>query len=114
MLAARFGFAASHWLFYGKAGGAWVGNSASITNVNTGFTVGTSNTNSGWVLGAGVEYAFTPNWTARLEYDYIGLKNWTSAGVLPGDTLTLSRNVQMLTLGFNYKFGWGAPVVANY
>ena len=37
-IAARFGWAADHWLFYGKAGGGWVGNNSgfTVTNVTTG------------------------------------------------------------------------------
>jgi outer membrane immunogenic protein len=77
--AARFGFAADRALFYGKAGGAWVGNNATVTNLATGASASASNTNSGWLLGASVEYAFTPNWTAKIEYDYLGLRSWTAA-----------------------------------
>jgi len=36
-VAARFGVANGPWLFYGKAGGGWVGNNSfTITNVTTG------------------------------------------------------------------------------
>src|SRR5258705_9533127 len=31
-LAARFGWAANNWLFYGKAGGAWVHDSTTLTD----------------------------------------------------------------------------------
>jgi outer membrane immunogenic protein len=59
-LAGRFGFAADRALFYGKAGGGWVSNNATVTNLASGASASSSGTNSGWVLGAGVEYAFTP------------------------------------------------------
>ena len=26
----------------------------------------------GWTAGAGVEWAFTPEWSVKLEYDYYG------------------------------------------
>jgi outer membrane immunogenic protein len=124
-LAARFGVAVDHWLFYGKAGGGWVGNNdVTITNLNTGVSVscaslGTlsscSNNAGGWLVGAGFEYAFTNNWTVKLEYDYLGLGNRTfvvpaTAPILANDTFTSgNRNVQMVKVGFNYLFNWGAP-----
>jgi outer membrane immunogenic protein len=125
-LAARFGVAVDHWLFYGKAGGGWVGNNGlTVTDFTTGvsFTCGTFSTlttncgrsTGGWLVGAGFEYALTNNWTVKLEYDYLGLGNRTfvipaTAALLPGDTFTSgNRNVQMVKVGFNYLFNWGAP-----
>ena len=32
-----------------------------------------SGTQTGGLLGMGVEYAFLPNWSAKLEYNYIDL-----------------------------------------
>jgi outer membrane immunogenic protein len=128
-VAARFGWAFDNALFYGKAGGGWVGsNNFAVTNTTTGVSVtcGTlgltncSNNTGGWLVGAGFEYAFTNNWTVKLEYDYLGLGNRTffvPAGPLfvAGDTFTTNnRNVQMLKVGVNYLFNWGAPVTARY
>jgi outer membrane immunogenic protein len=127
-VAARFGFAVDHSLLYLKAGGGWVGdNNLSITNQTTGvsLTCGSSNlTNcgnngAGWLIGVGWEYAVTNNWTVKLEYDYLGLGNRTvsvpaTAPFLAGDTFTSnSRDVQMVKVGFNYLFNWGAPVAAG-
>ena len=105
-VAARFGYAANNLLFYGKAGGGWVQNSATVTDLRTGFSVSNSNTRSGWLVGAGAEYGVTPNWTMKFEYDYLGLSSRTiDAGILfPGDTLTLKRQINMFTVGLNYKF----------
>ncbi len=111
-VAARFGYAWDHALFYGKAGGGWVGaGNFAVTNVGTGasVTLNNSNTNTGWLVGAGVEYAFTQNWTAKLEYDYLALNNASFTVTVPGvgvvDTFTNGgRNVQTLTVGVNYLF----------
>jgi outer membrane immunogenic protein len=112
-LAARFGVAANNWLFYAKGGGGWVGvNNPTITNVNTGGSISflSSNSNTGWLAGAGIEWAFAPSWTARLEYDFLGLNNRSftvPAGSLfvPGDVITINnRDVQTLTVGLNYLF----------
>jgi outer membrane immunogenic protein len=104
-LAARFGIAQNNTLYYAKAGGGWADNSASVTNILTGAPVSTSSTTSGWLVGGGIEYGVTPNWTIKAEYDYLGLSNWTNSGpLLPGDTFTISRRINMFMIGANYKF----------
>jgi outer membrane immunogenic protein len=124
-VAARFGYAIDHWLLYGKAGGGWVGNNNfTVTNVTTGVSLTCGNftncgqTTGGWLVGAGAEYAFTNNWTVKIEYDYLGLGNRTfvipaTAPLLAGDTFASNnRNVQMVKVGVNYLFN--APVAARY
>lgn len=105
-IAGRVGFAADRALFYVKGGGGWVGNTASITNLTTGASVSASNTNDGWLIGGGLEYAFTPSWSGKLEYDYLGLNSWSwNSALFPGDTFTASRNISMFKVGINYRFG---------
>jgi outer membrane immunogenic protein len=122
-LAARFGVAFDRWLVYGKAGGAWVGNNGFTISAPAGTVVaGTSNTNTGWMLGVGAEWAFAPSWSAKLEYDYVGLRSRSfvipgGSPFLAGDVFTTgNRNVSMVKLGVNYLFNWGSPggVVARY
>jgi outer membrane immunogenic protein len=106
-VAARFGVAANNWLYYGKAGGGWVGNSATLTNLATGASVNSSNTNGGWLVGAGVEWAFAPQWSASLEYNYLGLNSWnvnSSVFAPAADRFSVNRNVQTLLVGVNYRF----------
>jgi outer membrane immunogenic protein len=131
-LAARLGWAFDHWLFYGKVGGGWLNNNNfTLTNLGTGVSlttfscsIGVTNCGSnsgGWLVGAGFEYAFTNNWTVKFEYDYLGFGNrtfvipLTAADPLAGDTFTThNRNVQMVKVGVNYLFNWGAPVAGGY
>ena len=105
---ARLGYAANNWLFYGKGGGGWVHDSATVTDVvaATGdvFSVSVSDTRGGWMAGGGIEYGFTPNWTARVDYTHIGLSDVTNTGLFVNDTITLSRHFDMVTFGINYKF----------
>ena len=55
--------------------------------------------------GAGVEYAWTPNWTTKLEYNYIGSGNWSSPNTLvAGGNASYKAHIQTLVLGVNYKF----------
>jgi outer membrane immunogenic protein len=123
-LAARLGWAYDRVLFYVKGGGGWVGfNGFTVTNLNTGATFigsGSSSSDAGWLVGGGFEWAFADNWSARFEYDFLGLNNRTFVvpggfPVLAGDTFTTSnRNLQMATVGINYRFNWGytGPMVA--
>jgi len=122
-LAARFGVAFDRVLVYGKGGGGWVGNNGiTVSNAAGSITAGSSNTNTGWLVGAGVEWAFAPSWSAKIEYDYLALNSRSftvpaGSAFLVGDTFTTgSRNIQMVKLGVNYLFNWGAPagVVARY
>ena len=117
-VAARLGWAVDRALCYFKGGGGWVGNNGfTITDVNTGASISTSGNNnvSGWLFGGGLEWAFTDNWSLKVEYDYLGLGNrtFTATGLvfprLAGDTFTTSgnNNVQMVTVGLNYRFNWG-------
>jgi opacity protein-like surface antigen len=111
-LAGRFGIVNDRWLVYGKLGGGWVGSSASLS-VPGGSWNG-SNTDAGWLFGGGIEYGFKARWTVRLEYDYLTQSNWTS-GTTPA--VSLSRDVQMIKAGINYKFesgGTEASEVSTY
>ena len=111
----KLGYAWDRVLLYGKAGGAWVGaNNPNLTVGGAGQTLSSSTTNNfGWTAGVGVEWAFAGNWSARAEYDFIGLQNQTvtvaAGGPFGGDTININnRNISMFTAGLNYKFGgWG-------
>ena len=115
----KLGYAWDRVLLYGKGGGAWVGASNSGVATTFGGAAGPALALSGpsnifgWTAGVGVEWAFWGNWSARAEYDYIGLNNQTytvaalAGNRFSGDTVTsTSRNIQLVTAGVNYKFGW--------
>jgi outer membrane immunogenic protein len=109
----RLGYAFDRVLVYGKGGAAWVGASnPSIAVAGVPFSPSTSNSNTGWTAGFGVEWAFTGTWSVRAEYDFVGLNNRSfvvpsvPTTVLAGDVITThDRNFQMVTVGLNYKFG---------
>jgi outer membrane immunogenic protein len=109
----KLGYAWDRVLLYGKGGGAWVGaNNPSLTVGGAGQTLSSSTTNNfGWTAGVGIEWAFAGNWSARAEYDYIGLQNQSTTvtgGAFGGDTININnRAISMLTAGLNYKFGGG-------
>ena len=103
-VAGRVGLVEDRWLLYAKLGGGWVHSNATLNF--SGVNWQGSNTSSGWLFGAGVEYGFKSHWTIKLEYDQIVLANWTSATVPP---IQLNRNVQMVKFGVNYKLESGLP-----
>jgi outer membrane immunogenic protein len=108
----RLGYAWDRVLFYGKGGSAWIGsNNPSLIVDGAPVAISTTNGNWGFTGGAGIEWAFSGNWSARLEYDFVGLNQSfsipTSAGGLPaGDQFTgNTRSIQLVNVGINYKFG---------
>lgn len=103
-LAGRVGYAVDNWLVYGKFGGAWLEGQSRVVNQTSGASAATSGTTSGLVYGGGIEYAFARNWTTRIEYDYISLDNRTATGPAGNIGLRNNGDVQLLTIGLNYKF----------
>ena len=118
----RLGWAAwDRALLYVIGGVAWDQQSASITNLITGFAVNVSNTRTGYDIGGGVEYAFTPNWTGRIEYRYYNFgsanTDWVDPAFRGGSFFRTTLNDNVIRAGLAYKFGAPpapVPVVAKY
>ena len=108
-VAGRVGLVNDRWLVFAKLGGGWVHSSA-IVNLPGSPSWEGSSTNGGWLVGGGIEYGFKAHWTVKLEYDYLALSNWNSVTV---PAVALSRDVQMIKAGINYKFESGLPPVAE-
>jgi outer membrane immunogenic protein len=113
----RLGYTWGPALLYAKGGYAWRDNSnigASIAGTPAAFTTD-GNHKDGYTVGAGLEYMFAPNWSAKAEYQYynFGKTSFTSG---PADIVGVSsRNDEhTVKVGVNYRFGWGGPVAAKY
>jgi outer membrane immunogenic protein len=118
-VAGRFGVTYDRALLYVKGGVAWskANYSASANFGGGGFTTEVSDTRFGALFGAGVEYAFTPNWSAKIEYNYIDFGNKDFQFDAGGGTTvgtSIHEKVHLVKAGLNYKLNWGGPVVANY
>ena len=106
---ARLGFVGGNALFYGTAGLAYAQNtiklSASLSDGATTVAAADSfsKTYMGWVIGAGTEYQFNRNISAKLEYLYADLGNQTYfKGTAFADKVSVTNNV--VRAGLNYKF----------
>jgi outer membrane immunogenic protein len=119
----RIGYAWDRFLLYATGGLAYGQTRSSLAMTDTfGFTAfGTNNTTRvGYVVGAGGEYAFNPNWSAKLEYQYIDLGKGTIntpefiGGLASAFAVnnTTRYDYHTVRIGLNYK--WNAPVVAKY
>jgi len=110
----RIGYAVDRTLWYVKAGGAWVNTQHFFSNA---FTGSLTQTTDGVVVGGGVEWAFAPHWSVKIEYDYmdLGKKNVRFPAPL-GFPFEFKEQIHTVTVGLNYRFGdWGkGPVVAKY
>jgi outer membrane immunogenic protein len=108
----RLGYAGwSQTLWYFKGGGAWVRDQWNLSNAVFDFPQVVTSTRSGWTIGGGIEWAFAPNWTAFLEYDYydFGTKNVITFLEGGDDTNSIfaKQTVSTFKIGANYRFNWG-------
>jgi outer membrane immunogenic protein len=96
----RAGYAFDRFLVYGTGGGAF-GN----LQAAAGTLPFSSTTQTGWTAGGGVEFAFTPNLTAKVEYLYVDLGSQAcppASCAASATSVTLTENV--VRAGINYKF----------
>jgi outer membrane immunogenic protein len=112
---ARLGVAVNRVLFYG-IGGVTIGQfDTSYNNVGTGYD-SFSHVLTGYVFGAGAEYAITPNWAVRVEYLYSQFPTFYDhtihASALPNTVVSQHEIEQRLEVGISYKFD--TPVIAKY
>lgn len=105
----RVGAAFDRLLVYGKGGLALAQDQSGLTDF-AGTSVSTSFMRTGWTAGAGLEYALDNNWSAKIEYDYLGFGSKTLDFTTPAlGTVSTSAdlNVQEIKAGINFRFGGG-------
>jgi len=113
----RLGFAVTpQFLLYGTGGAAWGEvnyNTVDIHAAGPAFpaTFNFNGTRSGWVAGVGGEWAFTPNWIARVEYLHYDLQGASASGIprvgFPGERSTFTYSdlrIDTVRAGVSYKF----------
>jgi len=108
----RLGYAVDRWLVYVRGGAAWAGDKYSVTGAfqTTPFGFEGLDSRPGWTVGAGLEWAFSGSWSARLEYDYYGLGTRTTSmsDHINGFTgvMDVKQSVQTVKVGVNFHM-WG-------
>jgi outer membrane immunogenic protein len=95
----RVGWAWDRFLPY-ITGGAAFGNIKATPNAGGS----TDKTKLGWTVGAGVEWAFSGAWSAKLEYLYADLGHITCGADVCGVDTTVSYKTNIGRLGVNYRF----------
>jgi outer membrane immunogenic protein len=96
----RVGYAQNNWLFFATGGAAIIGAKTELTTVagpvcSSPLLPNCSGTSHrlGGMAGLGMEYAFAPNWSMKVEYEYIAAAS-----------LELSH-LDQIRVGLNYRFG---------
>jgi outer membrane immunogenic protein len=142
-LSGRIGRTVDHVLLYVKGGGAWATERHDLACFSCGGIAtppfglpfseswGASQTRWGWMFGAGAEYAFDANWSAKIEYDYLDFGTRTTqfnvtspipplcagctffAAPVPF-TERIRQSLHVIKFGVNYRFNWAGSVAANY
>lgn len=93
----RVGYALDRFLPY-VAGGFAFGQVEASAADGTAIYSKTATT-TGWTVGAGAEYAFSDDWTGRLEYRYTDFGRTDVGEIRTGDV-----SMHDIRLGISYKF----------
>src|SRR5215468_1775082 len=113
----RIGYTWGPALLYAKGGYAWRNNDFGVSagGAPAAFTA-TGNRKDGYTVGAGLEYMFAPNWSAKAEYQYYNFGNTTFTSG-PADIVGARgrEDDHTVKVGVNYRFGgWGGPPASRY
>jgi outer membrane immunogenic protein len=111
MLTGRVGMTFDRVLLYVNGGGAWVRHE--FEYASGGFTDSVKKNRTGWTVGAGLEWGFTPNWSIAAQYNYIDLGN-NDVNFPTFGPSTVDHEMHLATVRLNYRFGGNAPLMARY
>jgi outer membrane immunogenic protein len=119
----RIGAAWDRYLLYITGGGAWAREKhANLCDVcfGTGGLWNATETRFGWVIGAGLEFAYERNWSIKIEFDYFdfGTQNLAfSASTPPGPIGNFTEDIRQrsyaIKTGINYRFDWAPPAAVS-
>ena len=113
----RLGYTWGPALLYAKGGYAWKdNNNINVSNAGINQPFSTSgNAKDGYTVGAGLEYMFAPNWSAKVEYQYYNFGNTTVLSPsIPTGAASYNNDEHTIKAGLNYRFGWGGPVASTF
>ena len=112
-LRARLGFAVfDRALIYATGGLAVTQNKYSFSVANTPLS--STRTSTKWTAGGGVEYAFTDQLSAKVEYLYTQVDARRRSNLGGTFTTRASPTYNLVRVGLNYHFDTMGPVKARY
>lgn len=104
----RVGYVRDNWLFYASGGAALASVENNITG--PGGQISDSRWHWGWTAGAGIEVKLNQDWSAKLEYLYIGLQDKSYFTPAPSvafpSNQRLSPDDHIVRVGVNYQLPW--------
>lgn len=112
----RLGYAWGPVLVYAKGGYAFLDRGLDVTQggVPVAFTT-SGKGKDGYTVGAGLEYMFAQNWSAKAEYQYYDFGRTTYTSGPPALVGASFKNDEhTVKAGLNYRFTWGGPQVPRY
>ncbi len=101
----RLGYAFGNFLPYVKGGYANVGLESNARPPFAGFNE--SQSHDGWVVGGGLEYAFTPSIIVGIDYSHIETDTVAYSTGVVGAARSIDANLDMVTGRLSYKFAPG-------
>jgi outer membrane immunogenic protein len=104
----RVGYARDNWLLYATAGGALANVTSSI--VAPVGTISDQQWHWGWTAGGGVEFKLNQDWSAKVEYLYVGLQDKSYFNPAPSPAFPSNQRLHLddhiFRVGVNYKLPW--------
>ena len=116
-LRGRIGYAHGIWMPYLTGGFAWGHTHININDDPTTIASRFGDYQTGWTAGAGIEFAVSGNWSAKVEYEYVDLSRRMydlSDFGLPA--VNVDPRIHLVKFGMNYRLGdtpWDAGAAAN-
>jgi opacity protein-like surface antigen len=108
----RLGYAFDNVLLYAKGGVALAADRYDFTGSFIGVPFGFVGLEDriGWTAGGGAEWAFSPHWSASIEYDYYQFGHRVIAMSDPTNVflgnVDVRQNIQVVKAGLNFHI-WG-------
>jgi outer membrane immunogenic protein len=104
----RFGYVQNNWMVF-ATGGAALANAETSISGPVG-QISDKHWHWGWTLGGGVEMRLTQDWSAKVEYLYVGLQDKSYFSPAPSVAFPSNQRVslddQIVRVGVNYKLPW--------
>lgn len=101
----RLGYLANNTLFYGTGGLAYGTEEFSDSSSDSSKV-----DRLGWVVGGGIEYKLSPDWSAKIEYDYIDFGRFSDNMPAVAWTRTSEVSLSTVKVGLNYS----GPIIERF